>query len=226
MKAVDPWIPFMVLALIAASPTRAADVTLHCGSRVDVRAERLVGPTSIVVAGSRIASVEPGYVTPEGDGAVVDLRAHTCMPGMMDAHVHLSMEYGPDSYSERFRLNPADRAFRMVGYARRTLLAGFTTVRDLGSRDNLNVALERAVNQGLIAGPRIYSAARSLATTGGHADPTNGVRADLMGDPGPEAGVINGVDDARKARRRFARSSRRPGTTTSTWPPTRTAPRA
>jgi imidazolonepropionase-like amidohydrolase len=199
MKVVHLWASMMTVALLAAPPAGAADVTLHCGNRVDVRAQKLTGPSSIVVAGARIASVEPGYVTPEGQASVVDLRSHTCMPGLIDMHVHLSMEYGPDSYAERFRLNPADRAFRMVGYARKTLLAGFTTVRDLGARDNLNVALKRAVDQGLITGPRIYSAAKSLATTGGHADPTNGMRADLMGDPGPEDGVINGVEDARKA---------------------------
>jgi imidazolonepropionase-like amidohydrolase len=189
----------MVLVQIAASPAPAADVTLHCGGLVDVERNERVGATSIVVADSRIAGVAAGWLEPQGEGSVVDLREHTCMPGLMDMHVHLGGQYGPETYSERFRLDIADRAFRMVGYARKTLLAGFTTVRDLGARDNLNVALKRAVDGGVIVGPRIYSAAKSLATTGGHADPTNGVRADLMGDPGPKEGVVNGVEDARKA---------------------------
>jgi imidazolonepropionase-like amidohydrolase len=189
----------VVLLQLASVPVRADEVTLQCGGWVDVERRELEGPTSIVVAGARIARVERGWVEARDDGAVVDLRAHTCLPGLMDMHVHLSGEYGPKTYSERFRLGVADRAFRMVGYARKTLLAGFTTVRDLGSRDNLNVALKRAVDQGVIVGPRIYSAGKSLATTGGHADPTNGVRAELMGDPGPKEGVVNGVEDARKA---------------------------
>lgn len=89
-------------------------------------------------------------------------------------------------------------AFRSAVYARKTLLAGFTTVRDLGG-SGVNISLRNAINQGLVVGPRIFTAGKSIGTTGGHADPTNGYREDLMGDPGPREGVINSPDEARQA---------------------------
>ncbi|RZA34243.1 MAG: amidohydrolase family protein, partial [Lysobacteraceae bacterium] len=104
------------------------------------------------------------------------------------------------SYSEGFRLDPADYAFRSVGYADKTLMAGFTSVRDLGGE--VSPHLRDAVNQGLVKGPRIFAAGKSIATTGGHADPTNGINSELehlLGPPGPTEGVINSIDDARQA---------------------------
>jgi imidazolonepropionase-like amidohydrolase len=98
-----------------------------------------------------------------------------------------------------FQTNEADAALTAAHYAKVTLQAGFTTVRNPGDSYNVTVALRKAIEDGRAVGPRIYTAAKSLATTGGHADPTNGYRHDLMGDPGPEQGVINGVEDARKA---------------------------
>src|SRR5207244_11265253 len=94
--------------------------------------------------------------------------------------------------------NHPDISFESVKYANSTLMAGFTTVRDLGGT-GVNVSLRNAVNKGLIIGPRIYTAGKAIATTGGHADPTNGYRKSLMGDPGPLDGVIDGPDEARKA---------------------------
>ena len=114
-------------------------------------------------------------------------------------HVHLLSETGPQNYANQFRLDPADYAFGSVKFAERTLLAGFTLVRDLGSSDNLAVKLRDAIQRGDIIGPRIIAAGKSLATTGGHADPTNGRNAALRGDPGPAEGVVNGIVDARKA---------------------------
>jgi len=117
----------------------------------------------------------------------------------MDMHVHIISETHPDRFSDRFRLDPADYAYGSVKYARRTLEAGFTLVRDLGSSDSLAIALRNAVNRGDIIGPRILAAGKSLATTGGHADPTNGVSSRLRGDPGPARGVVNSPADASKA---------------------------
>jgi imidazolonepropionase-like amidohydrolase len=128
---------------------------------------------------------------------VVDLRAHTCMPGLIDMHVHLTNEYNERSQVERFTLNPADHAYRSVGFAKETLLAGFTTVRDLGGQ--ISVALRNAINAGRVEGPRVFTSARSIATTGGHADPTNGMRDDLVKHPTPEDGVVNNIDEARRA---------------------------
>src|SRR5688500_45624 len=120
------------------------------------------------------------------------------MPGWIDMHVHLETQTSRTGYSDRFTTNPPDIAFKSVGYANTTLMAGFTTVRDVGG-SGVNIALRNAINSGVITGPRIFTAGKSIATTGGHADPTNGFRKDLMGDPGPAEGVINGAEDARKA---------------------------
>jgi imidazolonepropionase-like amidohydrolase len=188
-----------LLAMPFASPGLAATTILHCGKLIDVRAQQILTQMSVVVEDSKILRVEQGFSTPASEARIVDLESQTCMPGLMDMHVHLTNQYSAKSDIERFRLNPADYAFRSAAYAEKTLLAGFTTVRDLGATANLNVSLRNAVNQGLVKGPRIYAAGKALATTGGHADPSNGMRADLMGDPGPDEGVINGVADARKA---------------------------
>ncbi|MCB9385268.1 MAG: amidohydrolase family protein [Bryobacterales bacterium] len=163
---------------------------------------------SIVVRDGSIERVAPGYVTPASGDEAIDLKSQTCMPGWMDMHVHLVSEINPKSYEEGFRLNPADNAYHAAANAKKTLLAGFTTVRDLGTEDLVSISLKRAIAQGLAEGPTIYNAGKALATTGGHADPTNGVRWDMMGDPGPDLGVVNGVDDARKAvRQRYKEGS-------------------
>ncbi|RYZ98668.1 MAG: amidohydrolase family protein, partial [Sphingobacteriaceae bacterium] len=128
----------------------------------------------------------------------IDLKSKTVMPGLMDMHVHLEGETRKGGAIDRFTTNPADVAFASTKFARVTLMAGFTTVRDLGG-SGVNIALRNAINKSLIIGPRIYTAGKTIVTTGGHGDPTNGYRKDLMGDPGPNESVINGADDARKA---------------------------
>ncbi|PTB93038.1 amidohydrolase, partial [Marivirga lumbricoides] len=129
---------------------------------------------------------------------LIDLSSMTVMPGLFDMHVHLESETSKNGYMDEFTMNEADIAFQSTVYAKRTLLAGFTAVRDLGG-SGVNTSLRDAINKGHIEGPRIFSAGKSIATTGGHADPTNGYRADLMGVPGPNEGVINGVEEARQA---------------------------
>ena len=181
-----------------SSPAMAATL-LHCGKVVDVRAGRVLAEMTIEVEGNVIQNVAQGFTAGDPGDRVVNLRDHTCMPGLMDMHVHLTSEYSAASDIENFRLNPPDYAFRSVGYAERTLLAGFTTVRDLGGLANVNISLRNAINSGRITGPRVYTSGRSLATTGGHADRTNGMRADLVDPPTPEDGVVNGADDARRA---------------------------
>ncbi|HEY8683546.1 MAG TPA: amidohydrolase family protein, partial [Rhodanobacter sp.] len=123
----------------------------------------------------------------------------TCLPGLIDAHTHLTDQTSPTAYSDQFRWNPADYAIRSTVYARRTLLAGFTSVRNVGDNDYDSVALRNAINAGIVPGPRIFTAGVPIGTTGGHADPTDGYRANLAGDPGPSEGIINSPDDARKA---------------------------
>ena len=190
------------------APAAPATTALHCERLFDARAGRVLGPHTVVVREGRIAEVLQGRASVPG-AATIDLAGHTCSPGWTDLHVHLDGESSPDSYSEGFRLDPVDFAFRSVGYARKTLEAGFTTVRDLGGEVTLH--LRDAINQGLVPGPRIFAAGKSIATTGGHADPTNGLNSELsylVGPPGPTEGVVNGVDDARQAvRQRYKEGS-------------------
>ncbi|PIQ17889.1 MAG: amidohydrolase [Flavobacteriaceae bacterium CG18_big_fil_WC_8_21_14_2_50_34_36] len=120
------------------------------------------------------------------------------MPGWIDMHVHIEAETSPTAYLDEFTKNEADVAYDAQEIAGRTLMAGFTTVRDLGG-SGVNVSLRNAINKKKVKGPRIFTAEKSLATTGGHADPTNGVKSELMGDPGPKEGVVNSVEDAKKA---------------------------
>jgi imidazolonepropionase-like amidohydrolase len=189
----------LAAALTLALPASAETVALQCGEVFDSRSARLVGARTIVSSDGRIREVLPGRAQVPG-AREVDLAGHTCMPGWIDLHVHLSMQSNPRSYEERFRLDDADFALRGVGYAEKTLLAGFTTVRDLGGEVALK--LRDAINAGLIKGPRIYAAGKSIATTGGHADPTNGMNSELsflVGTPGPTQGVVNGPEQGRQA---------------------------
>jgi imidazolonepropionase-like amidohydrolase len=206
----------LLAATLLALPALAGAQTtvLHCGRLFDAERAELLGPHSIVVRDGRIAAVEAGHADPAalaGGGAVerVDLATMSCLPGLIDMHVHLRGETGPARYVEGFRLNPEDFAFRSVGYAEKTLLAGFTTVRDLGGE--LVLGLRDAIDQGLVRGPRIVAAGKGIATTGGHGDPTNGIArylGDALGHPGPEQGVISGADEARRAvRQRYKEGS-------------------
>jgi imidazolonepropionase-like amidohydrolase len=186
--------------LTAAGAHAAPDTVIHAGRLVDVDAERVRAEVSVLIEGDRIAAVEDGFVSPEG-ATVIDLSGHTVLPGFMDTHVHLDGELDPPaSYAESYYMNSADIALRATIYARRTLEAGFTTVRDLGTGDvPALLGLRDAIDKGYVVGPRIFAAGKAIGTTGGHADPTNGIRMNLRGDPGPKEGVVNSAEDARKA---------------------------
>ena len=176
-----------------------ARTLVHAGHLIDGSSEVAASKKTLVIDGKKIVEIVDGYLKPGDGDEVIDLRDATVLPGLMDMHTHLTFQGSKDSYSERMRLNPGDYAIRSVVYAERTLMAGFTTVRDVGDSFNLSIPLRNAINRGFIPGPRIFTAAKSLATTGGHADPSNGIRAELQGDPGPKEGVVNSVGDARKA---------------------------
>ncbi len=197
MKYKKIYLAFVLLAL--TRPALAEDFVIHAGRLVDVTSAAVLEQRSIVISGDRITAIAAGYQDPAPGQTVVNLREATVMPGWIDMHVHIASELSPASRTERFTKNPADFAYRSVAYAERTLMAGFTTVRDLGTRDGLAQSLRDAVNQGWVVGPRIYTAGKSIATTGGHADPSNGRSRALASDPGPIDGVVNSVDDAYKA---------------------------
>lgn len=171
---------------------------LHCGKLLDVKQKKVLEEQTVIVKDGIIESVQRGYADVPADATAIDLKNKTVLPGLMDMHVHIEKESSRRSYEEQFRLNEADFALRATIYCKRTLDAGFTTVRDLGG-SGINVSLRNAINKGYVVGPRIYTAEKSLATTGGHADPSNGYRRDIQGDPGPKEGVINSVEDAKKA---------------------------
>lgn len=186
---------FAVSIVFSAAAQRTV---IHCGNLIDGKANDVQPQMTIIVEGNKIISIEKGFTKPGSTDKLIDLSKKTVLPGLVDMHVHLEGETNKDQNLQRFTLNDADIAFRSTVFAKKTLLAGFTTVRDLGG-SGVNIALRNAINQGLVMGPRIFTAGKSIATTGGHADPTNGYRKDLMGDPGPKEGVVNGVEDARQA---------------------------
>jgi imidazolonepropionase-like amidohydrolase len=188
---------FVTLFLMSViSPAIAESTVLECARLVDVESGKVLTDRQVLIEGNRIVAVGKS-VDAEADATRIPLD--TCLPGLMDMHVHLTGQMSRNGYIKRFQNNAADQALLANHYANITLQAGFTTVRNLGDSYNVTVALRNAISSGVATGPRIYTAAKSLGTTGGHADPTNGFRKDLMGDPGPEDGVVNSADDARKA---------------------------
>ena len=177
----------------------AQNTYIHCGKLIDTKNGKMLTEMTITVEGNKITAVEKGYITPKSNKDItVDLKTKTVIPGLIDMHVHVEGEFNAHYELERFKLNDADRAFRSVNYVESTLMAGFTTVRDLGGT-GVNTAMRNAINKGTTVGPRIYSAGKAIGTTGGHADPTNGWKKDLMGNPGPNEGIVNGKDECRKA---------------------------
>jgi imidazolonepropionase-like amidohydrolase len=189
---------FAVLVLVVSVPAETATL-VHAGRLIDGIAATARSEVTVVVEDGEITELRPGYVAPRPDDELIDLRDMTVLPGLMDMHVHLTLEMSPRMYLERVQFESADQAVRAVAYARTTLMAGFTTVRNPGDDGKATIALRRAIEAGLVPGPRIFTAGKSLATTGGHADPTNGLNSRLRGDPGPADGVVNGPADAAKA---------------------------
>jgi imidazolonepropionase-like amidohydrolase len=177
----------------------SATTIIHAGRLIDGRNDEVQTEMSIVIENGAITEVVAGFLKPAESDKLIDLSEHTVMPGLMDMHTHLMGQHSKDSYTEKFFMEESDYALRSTMFARATLMAGFTTVRDLGDNGINSVSLRKAINEGWIIGPRIYTAGKSIATTGGHADPTNGLKGDYRRDAGPLEGVINGPDDARKA---------------------------
>lgn len=178
--------------------TFGQETLIYCGKLIDTQNGKILTEYTITVSGTKISKVESGFTSPKENQKVINLKDKTVMPGFIDMHVHIEGETNPKRYLEVFTKNEADIAFTATEIAERTLMAGFTTVRDLGG-SGVNVSLRNAINAGTIKGPRIFTAEKAIGTTGGHADPTNGFKKTTMGDPGPAEGVINSVDDARKA---------------------------
>lgn len=185
--------------LLAVPATLPAATLIYAGRVIDGVSDRVATNQTIVVEGTSIVAIESGFRAPGPGDVVVDVRSGTVMPGLMDMHVHLTSEYSRTSALDRFQKDGPDVALDSVVYANRTLLAGFTTVRDLGDSHLASIALRDAINAGRIPGPRVFAAGKAIASTGGHGDPTNGWADFLEGDPGPTQGVANGPFQAAQA---------------------------
>ena len=186
-------------AALFAATLAPAKTLIHAGSLIDGRADTVRKAVTVTVEGDRITGLADGYTAPAAGDTVIDLKHATVMPGLMDMHVHITGEQsGQAGYAERFYLNPADAALRATTYAKKTLLAGFTTVRDCGAGDKLNLAMRDAIAKGWVDGPRIF-AAGSVSTTGGHGDGTNGLSSRIQHLLDEESnGIANGPDEIRR----------------------------
>lgn len=187
----------LFIALFFVGQIIAQETYILCGKLVDTKTGKVETEKTILVKDTKIADVFDGYVMPKGAN-LIDLRNKVVLPGLIDFHVHIENEFSANTRLEKYILDEADVALNSVGYAKTTLMKGFTTIRDLGGT-GVNISVRNAINAGKIPGPRIFTAGKSIATTGGHADPTNGSRRLLIGNPGPKEGVINSIEDAKKA---------------------------
>lgn len=184
-----------LICTMTLSCLSANALTVHCGAVFDAESGAMINNQVISISGNKFSSIDD-YSNQKID---LDYSQQYCLPGLMDMHTHITHENSKTRYIEKFQHNEADVAFNAVVFAERTLNAGFTTVRDVGDAFNVSVALKKAIEQGKVVGPRIFTSAKSLATTGGHADPSNGYREGLFPHTTPEHGVINGVSDAMRA---------------------------
>ena len=172
---------------------------IHAGLLINGESSFPSPEMSIVVKGSKIEAIETGFITPDSEDEFIDLSGYTVLPGLIDMHVHLGSEYSKNSYQERITLNAGDYAIRAVANAQKTLMAGFTTVRNLGGSDGVTISLRNAITKGIVTGPRIFSSGTTIASSGGHGDSTNSLNKSLTSDPGASKGIINNLDDASKA---------------------------
>lgn len=171
---------------------------IHCGTLIDGVSNAARSQVTIVIEKNKIVAVQSGYMAAQPGEEIIDLKSKTVMPGMIDLHVHIESETSRDAAQKRMTMSSADVAFEAQKHAMTTLMAGFTTVRDMGG-SGVNIALRNAINRGLVVGPRIFTAGKTIATTGGHGDPTNGWRPDISFPHNLDDGVINSAEDARRA---------------------------
>ena len=182
------------LLFLFSLPISAFNV-IYTSEYIDVLNEKVILDSSITIDEGLIISIDSGYIEVDKTNTLIDLRGYTLMPGLMDMHVHFGQEYL--SKSERpGKVERETAAIMATQHAYKTLKAGFTTVRQVGDSGMVAISLRDAINAGHVIGPRIFTSGKSIATTGGHADPTNGMASGDYIYPTAEDGVINGPYDA------------------------------
>ena len=187
-----------LLFALSISALINADTLLHVGNLLDTNNGEISKAVTIRIKGNKILEVTKGYATPKKNDEIVNLKQSYVMPGFMDMHVHLAQEYVPKA-ERRSKIEPEYRALFAANAASKTLMAGFTSVRNLGDGGMETISLRDAIKEGLVIGPRIFTSGKTIATTGGHGDPTNGMPKDNYSPPSPEEGVIDSPEDAKKA---------------------------
>jgi imidazolonepropionase-like amidohydrolase len=184
----------------AAGQVQAKDIVIHAGRLIDGVSKSERAQVSILIHDDRITAVQPGFVSPDG-AEVIDLSNATVLPGLIDCHDHItSMFDGGNPVAEAVTRTDFDDAFNSVGNAEKTLLAGFTTIRDVGARPGVVIALKKAIAKGEVAGPRMFVAGPPLGPTGGHSDPSNGFDPELS-----HQGWTNWIVDSPEAARHAVR---------------------
>src|SRR6476620_9147842 len=149
-------ISLFVLCCFSITLSFAQKTFIHCGNLIDGKSDAVQSQMTIAVDGNKITAIQKGFTKPGADEKLIDLSKKTVMPGLIDMHVHIEQETNKDQNLQRFTLNDADNAFRSTVYAKKTLMAGFTTVRDLGG-SGVNISLRNAINQGIVVGPRMFT---------------------------------------------------------------------
>lgn len=193
---------FLLAATVTFAQANERMTVIHAGTLLAVPGEAASDNQTIVLAGNRIVRVENGFIDPseiDDQATLIDLSDKFVLPGLMDMHVHLLGELSPNSRTEALTMTTSMSALRGAQFARRTLHAGFTTVRDLGGDPEAIYALREAVDQGWVPGPRIVAAGSSIAATGGHGD-VDGYKAELLELWTPET-ICDGPFDCRRATR-------------------------